>query len=120
MGKDMLICNLGIMRGTFASGSILLVPQMSLPSCPPLNKITHHFFSFQVSFLLIPEAFTYLTPSHQSKLLMEFGLEEGGVGREVDCFREENYSLLSPITAPCFTLGKNTSYLKEIILVSKK
>lgn len=89
---------------------------MYLPCCPPLNKNMHHFSSFQVSFLLISEAFTNLTPSYQSKLLMEFGLGERGVEREVDCFREENYSLLSPITALYFPPGKNTLSLKKIIL----
>jgi len=69
MGKDMFICNLGILRGTFASGSILLVPQTSLSFCPPLNKNIHHFSSFQVSFLLIPEAFKNPTPFPSKQIL---------------------------------------------------
>lgn len=44
---------------------------------------------------------------------MEFGLGERGVGREVDCFREENYSLLSPITALYFPPGKKYIALEE-------
>lgn len=80
----------------------------------PLTKTCIIFLSFfQVSFLLISEAFTNLTPSYQSKLLMEFGLGERGVGREVDCFREENYSLLSPITALYFPPGKKYIGLEE-------
>lgn len=51
---------------------------------------------------------------------MEFGLGEGGVGREVDCFREENYSLLPPITALCFPPGKHTWYLKEKNIIFQK
>lgn len=43
---------------------------------------------------------------------MEFGLGEHGEGREVDCFREENYSLLSPITALCFSWGENNLVLE--------
>lgn len=113
MGEDMSICNLGILRGTFVSGSIFWEPQMSLPCCSLLNKNMHHFSFFQVSFLLISEAFTNLIASHQNKILMEFRLGERGVGREVDSFREENYSLLSSVTALHFPPGKKYIALEE-------
>lgn len=115
MGEDMFICKPGILRGTFVSGSLLWEPQISLPCCSPLNKNMCHFSFFQVSFLLISEAFTNITPSYQSKLVMEFGVGERRVGREVD-FLERKYIL-------CFLLSqslifhpeKNTLHLKKIL-----
>lgn len=44
---------------------------------------------------------------------MEFGLGEKWVVREVDCFRGENYSLLSPITAFYFPPEKKYIALEE-------
>lgn len=84
---------------------------------PPLNKNTYHFSSIQAPFLFIPEGFKNLTLSQQSKILMEFGI---GEGREGDCFREENYSLLSPIRALCFSWGENNLVLEGNNIIFRK
>lgn len=51
---------------------------------------------------------------------MEFGLGEGVAGKEVDGFREESYSVLSSITALCFSPGKKYILLTRNLNILKK